>query len=146
MAARLPTPGGDDGNWGTILNEYLETEHNEDGTHNMASAGLVTEIVNTVADSGATQTLPDPSTSTLHDITLTQNCTITMPTAVSGQSFTVVLRQDTTGSRTVTWNSVLWSGGISPTLSVAANAIDVLVFICTDGNNWMGFVAGQDMQ
>lgn len=35
--ANLPTPGGDDGNWGTILNEYLLEEHNADGTHPQAS-------------------------------------------------------------------------------------------------------------
>lgn len=32
--ARLPIPGSDDGAWGQILNEYLEVEHNPDGTHN----------------------------------------------------------------------------------------------------------------
>lgn len=32
MAARLPTPGGDNGNWGKILNDYLRVEHNSDGT------------------------------------------------------------------------------------------------------------------
>ncbi|NBD74224.1 hypothetical protein GVX82_04275 [Patescibacteria group bacterium] len=30
---RLPRVGGDSGNWGTILNQYLLTEHNNDGTH-----------------------------------------------------------------------------------------------------------------
>lgn len=30
--ARLPTPGGDEGNWGEILNDFLRTEHNDDGT------------------------------------------------------------------------------------------------------------------
>jgi hypothetical protein len=29
---RLPTPGGDDGAWGDILNAYLEVAHNPDGT------------------------------------------------------------------------------------------------------------------
>ncbi len=29
---RLPQPGGDAGNWGTILNEYLGQVHNSDGT------------------------------------------------------------------------------------------------------------------
>ncbi len=31
--ARLPIPGGDDGQWGEILNNYLRIEHNSDGTH-----------------------------------------------------------------------------------------------------------------
>lgn len=30
--ARLPTPGGDNDNWGTILNTYLAVGHNSDGT------------------------------------------------------------------------------------------------------------------
>ena len=34
MAARLPSVGGDDGNWGTILNQFLEVGHNSDGTLN----------------------------------------------------------------------------------------------------------------
>lgn len=32
MTARLPIPGGDDGNWGDILNEFLEVSLNSDGT------------------------------------------------------------------------------------------------------------------
>jgi hypothetical protein len=30
--ARLPQPGGDDGTWGDLLNEFLNVEHNADGT------------------------------------------------------------------------------------------------------------------
>lgn len=32
MASRLPTPGGDDGTWGAILNDYLAQSHKTDGT------------------------------------------------------------------------------------------------------------------
>ncbi len=32
MSPRLPNPGGDQGSWGSILNEYLEVEHNSDGS------------------------------------------------------------------------------------------------------------------
>jgi hypothetical protein len=32
VTARLPTPGGDDGNWGVILNGFLNVAHNLDGT------------------------------------------------------------------------------------------------------------------
>lgn len=38
MVARLPIPGQDDGTWGDILNEFLTTEHNADGTLKKASA------------------------------------------------------------------------------------------------------------
>src|SRR5664279_3410622 len=32
MSQRLPTPGGDGGNWGDILNSFLEVSHNSDGS------------------------------------------------------------------------------------------------------------------
>ncbi len=38
MTARLPVPGSDDGNWGSILNNYLLVSHAADGT---ISAGAV---------------------------------------------------------------------------------------------------------
>ena len=30
--SRLPTPGGDSGTWGTVLNDFLSVSHNSDGT------------------------------------------------------------------------------------------------------------------
>lgn len=41
--ARLPTVGGDDGNWGNVLNTFLRTEHNADGTHNQ-SQGIISTL------------------------------------------------------------------------------------------------------
>jgi len=32
MTAQLPTPGGDDGTWGDILNDFLQVSHNTDGS------------------------------------------------------------------------------------------------------------------
>ena len=32
MASRLPTPGSDEGQWGAILNDFLQVEHNTDGS------------------------------------------------------------------------------------------------------------------
>ena len=36
---RLPVVGGDDGNWGSLLNEYLAQSHNPDGT--LKNTGLI---------------------------------------------------------------------------------------------------------
>lgn len=104
------------------------------------------ENVNTVAASGSTQTLPDVTTATMHDITLTANCTFTFPAAGAGKSFSVRLVQDGTGSRTATWPAaVKWAGGTAPTLSTAASAVDALAFVCIDGSNWLSFLAGKGM-
>ncbi len=146
MAVRLPTVGGDDGTWGTVLNSYLQTEHNTDGTHGLAS-GLVTDVVTTVAASTSAYTIVAPTTSGITDLTLTANCTLTFPTAVAGQSFTLILKQDGTGSRTVTWpDTVKWNGGVDPTLTTTASGVDILGFFTSDGTNWYGFVSGQDMK
>jgi len=37
--ARLPNPGGDDGTWGSILNEFLDVAHNADGTLKGSAVG-----------------------------------------------------------------------------------------------------------
>jgi len=39
--SRLPTPGGDDGTWGNILNDFLAIEHNADGTQKPLDAGKI---------------------------------------------------------------------------------------------------------
>lgn len=142
----LPTVGGNSGTWGQVLNDYLTTEHTATGTHGLAT-GLVTDVVNTVADAGATETIPAPTAAGISDLTLTVACTLTFPTAVAGQSFTLVLRQGGSGSYTITWPTsiVKWDGGVAPTLTTTVGAVDILGFMCVDGTNWFGFVSGQNM-
>jgi hypothetical protein len=104
-----------------------------------------TESLNTVAASGSTETLPAPTTATVHDVTLTANCTFTFPTVgAGGHSFTLILRQDATGGRTATWPaSVRWPGATAPALSTGANQVDVLSFLTVDsGTTWFGFIGG----
>ncbi len=38
--ARLPIPGSDQGAWGAILNDFLDTGHNDDGTIKNGAIGL----------------------------------------------------------------------------------------------------------
>ena len=80
---------------------------------------------------------------TVQIITLTGNATITMPTAVSGKSFTILLKQDATGSRTVTWATVSWPSATAPTITATASKMDKYVFI-SDGTYWYGATAGQN--
>jgi hypothetical protein len=59
MTQRLPTPGGDDGDWGNILNSFLEVSLTADGTLNSNTVGTAqiqnNAVTNTQLDS-ATQT------------------------------------------------------------------------------------------
>lgn len=85
----------------------------------------------------------DLTNGTVQIITLTGNATITMPTATSGKSFVMMLKQDGTGSRTVTWSTVKWAGGTAPTITSTASRQDILSFFA-DGTNWYGVVVGQN--
>lgn len=114
-----------------------------DATNKVTAA--IIETVNTVATSGAAQTIPDVTAATLHRITLTANCTLTFPTLGAGKSFTLVLTQDGTGSRTVTWPTVAWPGGVAPTLTTTAAKRDIITFLSADGTSWLGMIAGQNL-
>jgi hypothetical protein len=39
IVSRLPTPGGDDNQWGAVLNDFLLIEHNSDGTLKIRTDG-----------------------------------------------------------------------------------------------------------
>lgn len=79
---------------------------------------------------GATITI-DASKGSVFDVTLGGNRTIAAPTnGIDGERITLRIRQDATGSRTVTWNAVFHFGAAgSPTLSTAAGKTDILDFI-----------------
>lgn len=244
--ARLPQVGGDAGNWGQILNEFLLQSHNADGTiapgavnlakddiglenvdntsdankpistavqsaldlkadtstinsalANKADASDVTAalsakvntssigVTNGIAALDGTAKVPDSQLPTrLSDTNLTAamsavatpqyigssditgtvslasitktaviqcrlvgNVTISSlpPSPIAGQTLTLVLTQDTTGSRTLTLPaSVKKAYGLSPVLSTAAGAIDIL-HLFWDGVSWHVFVAGLGM-
>jgi len=80
---------------------------------------------------------------TVQQLTLTANTTISMPTAVAGKSFIIMLKQDGTGSRTVAWSTVVWPGGTAPTVTTTASKQDIYSFF-SDGTNWYGVTVGQN--
>lgn len=100
------------------------------------------EKVNT-ANTGTAYTI-NLSDGTIQILTLTGNCTFTFPTATAGKSFMILLKQDGTGSRTVTWPaSVKWPSAAAPTVTSTASKLDKFVFTA-DGTNWYGSNAGQN--
>jgi hypothetical protein len=82
-----------------------------------------------------------------YQATLTGNVTsLTLPTSVlSVQSgtITLVLTQDATGGRTITWPAgVKWPDGIAQQPASAANSISVIHLMWT-GTAWFGMVGGK---
>lgn len=65
----------------------------------------------------------------------TVTLTFTAPIGVAKLQLFVI--QDATGSRTITWPTIKWAGGVAPTLSTGANKIDIVSFTY-DGTNYYG--------
>ena len=78
---------------------------------------------------------------TVQTVTMTGNCTFTMPTATAGKSFILICTQDATGSRTAVFTSVKFPGGTAPTLTTTATTgVDILTFVA-NGTSWFGTAA-----
>jgi len=95
-------------------------------TFTAAQRGTITALT-----SGATVT-PDFAASNNYSLTLDQNLTIANPTNLTaGQSGSIFLVQDGTGSRTAAWGSYWdFAAGTAPTLTAgAANVVDRIDYI-----------------
>ena len=107
------------------------------GTVALARLPVVLEQTATVGNSGTSTTLA-LTTGSVQTVTLSGNCTFTMPTATAGASITLILTQG--GTFTATFTGVLWSGGTAPTITATSNKRDILVFV-SDGTSWFGTAA-----
>lgn len=133
----LTLPTGTDTLVGRATTDTLTNKTIQAGTF---TDGYTEEV--TTANTSTAYTI-DLTGGTLQILTLTGNCTFTFPTPTAGQSFTMFLKQDATGSRTVTWPaSVKWPSSTAPTITSTASKGDKYVFTA-DGTYWWGSVAGQ---
>jgi len=81
----------------------------------------------------------DASSNQVCTVTLAGNRTLGNPSnKVAGATYVLIVKQDATGSRTLAYNAVYkFPNGVTPVLSTAANAVDILTFV-TDGTNMYG--------
>ena len=94
-------------------------------TYTAAQRGTITTLTD-----GATVT-PDFAASNNFTLTLGGNRTIANPTNLTaGQSGSIFLVQDGTGSRTAAWGTYWdFAGGTAPTLTTTANAVDRIDYV-----------------
>lgn len=136
-----------------ILNDAASLSANNSMAGNLSVAGA-SSFSNTVAvtslsisrgtsqkvkviGSVSSSTLLDLDDANIFDITLgANNLVLTFtnpPTSGFTSGATVILRQDSTGTRFATFTNAVYTDGISPILTTNANAVDVLAFFTTDG-------------
>ena len=105
-------------------------------TSSLASVGHIaykaSKPATTSNSDGATITF-DMNESNTHSVTLGGNRTLAFTNTADGQAFMIRLKQDGTGSRTVTWTpggsaTILWAGGVAPTLTTTAGKVDTFGF------------------
>jgi hypothetical protein len=105
-----------------------------------------TIIANTTTNGANTVNLQD---SNYFRHVLTANSTFTFtnaPASGTGQLFSLLILQDGTGGRTVSWgNTIYWAGGSAPPATTNANARDLWTFITYDaGSTYWGTLAIKD--
>jgi hypothetical protein len=86
-------------------------------------------------NSGASKTL-DWNDGNEQRITLTDNVTLTLSNPGDGGRYVLILNQDGTGGRTVTWPAaVKWPAASAPTITAGADKFDLvtLIYLSTEG-------------
>ena len=88
----------------------------------------------------------DASTQDVCKVTLGGNRTLAAPTNnTTGQFISILVIQDGTGSRTLTWNAVFeFAADTAPTLTTTANKGDVFVFRY-NGSKWLEVGRNQNL-
>jgi len=125
-----------------FTNHYAFYSDNDTAKSRVGTLERYRESINSLTSS-STITV-DCGLAPIHKVTLAVNTGFVISNLGTGQSVTLIITQDGTGSRTATFGTdgstaVKFSGG-APTLSTAASAIDV-VTIFNDGTNFLGNIA-----
>lgn len=131
MVARLPTVGGDNNTWGSILNSYLSVSINTDGTLNSGAVATASRNISVQTSNYS------PGTTTSEIILANANSgavSITMPSAVANNNLYFIKKTDTSINYVTinTTSSQTIDGGLSAVLKVPY----VSVTLVSDGANW----------
>lgn len=106
---------------------------NTNPQHKMDVSGSIYSRLTTTPSSSI-----DLNNGNIQTLNLTSNSTISFVNGQAGGEYKLIIKQDATGGRTITWPSTIkWQGGIAPILTGVANSMDLVSFIY-DGTNYLG--------
>jgi hypothetical protein len=115
----------------TFTNKTLTNPTVTNYVESVVAIGTVTSSNTLSLTSGTVQTVT---------LTASTACTFTMPTATAGKSFILIVTQASGGSGTAVFTSVKFPGGVAPTITATASAVDILTFVA-NGTSWFGTYA-----
>lgn len=104
--------------------------------------GIKQATFNGVVDNGNSGTGKniDWTTGLMQKITLTANTTLTYTAPSATARMTLLVIQDGTGSRTVTWPTTKWAGSGAPTLTTTASRTDIVTTVY-DGSTYYSAIS-----
>ncbi len=104
-------------------------------TGNLLVAGQYVSTKFALTDGGTIAL--DWNNGNVQSVTLGGNRTFTFANPKTGGRYLLVIKQDGTGTRTLTWPTIKWRGGTAPTLTTTASKTD-LITIVYDGTDYFG--------
>ena len=122
----------------TYINSLSSNAQTQLTSLSTSKAALATAQTFTAGQRGEVTALTSATTVTIdladsnnYSCTMAHNITFANPTnAVAGQSGSIFLTQDGTGSRTGSWGTNFdWAGGTAPTLTTTAAAVDRIDYV-----------------
>lgn len=125
-----------------LATDSVETAKIKDA--NVTASKLATDINTKVLTGGSPYVLTDASTISVdwangatQSVTLgATGRTVTFANPVAGQVYRLIIKQDATGSRTITtWPTIKWADGTAPTLTTTASKADIVTLLY-DGANY----------
>ena len=133
MAQRLPTVGGDNNNWGTVLNGYLGVSHVISGTY--AGSLTLTSTQTSAYTIGSNSTLTVGGETVLVNAT-SGAITITLPDATLANAYVIhnIKKIDSSANYVTiaTTSSQTIDGGTTAVIKVQYASITLV----SDGTNW----------
>ena len=118
--SRLPTIGGDNNEWGSVLNDYLSISLNTDGTlKNMPVQTLV--FANPLVIDGTTY-------KDWKCASITGNTTINLTNVLDGEAGMIELIMNAVGGYTITLGTMFTKNSGGGTITVTANADNIIAW------------------
>lgn len=132
----ITVPNASDTLVGKSTNDVLTNKTLTSPIVNAPTLKAYTETVNALGNISGSNAV-DWSLGNVASMTLTGNTTLTfsnVPASGPLSSLTMIIKQDATGSRTISWPAcATWAGGSAPAISTAANKTDIISCSSKDG-------------